>query len=61
MIKIEVADYCNDCMDFDPDVERPQKVYSFNEEIIISDTVVRCANRNRCRNIARYLKKKTEA
>lgn len=61
MIKIEVADYCNDCMDFDPDVERPQKVYSFNEELIISDTVVRCANRNRCRNIARYLKKKTEA
>lgn len=60
MIKIEVADYCNDCMDFDPDVERPQKVYSFNEELIISDTVVRCANRNRCRNIARYLKKKTE-
>lgn len=61
MIRIEVADYCNECMDFDPDVERPQKVYRFDEELTISDTVVRCANRNRCRNIARYLKKKTEA
>ncbi len=60
MIRIEVADYCNECMDFDPDVERPQKAYSFDEELIISDTVVRCTNRNRCRNIARYLKKKTE-
>lgn len=60
MIKIEVADYCNECMDFDPDVERPQKIYSFDEEITISDTVIRCANRNRCRNIARYLKKKME-
>lgn len=60
MIKIEVADYCNECMDFDPDVEMPQKLYNFGEEITISDTVIRCANRNRCRNIARYLKKKTE-
>ena len=47
MIKIEVADYCNECMDFDPDVERPQKLYNFGEEITISDTVIRCANRNR--------------
>ena len=61
MIRLEVADYCNECTDFDPDVERPQKAYSFDEELIISDTVVRCANRNRCRNIVRYLKKKTEA
>lgn len=61
MIRIEVADYCNECMDFDPDVERPQKAYALHEELIISDTVVRCTNRNRCRNIARYLKKKTEA
>lgn len=60
MIKIEVADYCNECMDFDPDVERPQKLYNFGEEITISDTVIRCINRNRCRNIARYLKKKME-
>lgn len=61
MIKIEVADYCNECMDFDPDVERPQKVYTLGEELIVSDTIIRCTNRNRCKNIARYLKKKTEA
>lgn len=50
MITLEVADYCSACMDFDPDVQRPQKAYGL--------TVIRCANRNRCKNIERYLRKK---
>ncbi|EDO61873.1 hypothetical protein CLOLEP_01380 [[Clostridium] leptum DSM 753] len=29
-----------------------------SEEIAISDTVIRCSNRNRCKNIERYLRKK---
>lgn len=37
-------------MDFDPDVQRPQKAYGM--------TVIRCSNRNRCKNIERYLRKK---
>lgn len=53
MITLDVADYCSACMDFDPDVQRPQKAYALNEEIIISDTIIRCANRNRCKNIER--------
>lgn len=44
MITIDVAEYCSACMDFDP--------------IVISDTVIRCSNRNRCKNIERYLRKK---
>lgn len=58
MITIDVAEYCSACMDFDPDVQRPQKAYGMSEEIVISDTVIRCSNRNRCRNIERYLRKK---
>jgi hypothetical protein len=27
MITIDVAEYCSACMDFDPDVQRPQKAY----------------------------------
>ena len=58
MITIDVAEYCSACMDFDPDVQRPQKAYGMSEEIVISDTVIRCSNRNRCKNIERYLRKK---
>lgn len=50
MITIDVAEYCSACMDFDPDVQRPQKAYGM--------TVIRCSNRNRCKNIERYLRKK---
>lgn len=56
MITLDVADYCSACMDFDPDVQRPQKAYGLSEEIVISDTVIRCSNR--CKNIERYLRKK---
>lgn len=58
MITIDVAEYCSACMDFDPDVQRPQKAYGMSEEIVISDTVIRCSNRNRCKNIERYLRKR---
>lgn len=43
MITLDVADYCSACMDFDPDVQRPQKAYGLSEEIVISDTVIRCS------------------
>lgn len=52
MITLDVAEYCSACMDFDPDVQRPQKVYGLDEEIIITDTIIRC------KNIERYLRKK---
>lgn len=45
MITIDVAEYCSACMDFYPDVQRPQKAYGMSEEIVISDTVIRCSNR----------------
>ena len=51
MITLDVADYCSACMDFDPDVQRPQKAYGLSEEIVISDTVIRCSNRNRCKKV----------
>jgi hypothetical protein len=47
-------------MVFDPDVERPQKVYNLIEELIISDTVVRCSRRRTCAGIKRYLEKELQ-
>lgn len=57
MIVLDIQPYCQDCLVFDPDVERPQKVYSLDEELIISDTVIRCSRRKTCAGIKRYLEK----
>lgn len=57
MIILDIQPYCQDCLVFDPDVERPQKVCNLNEELIISDTVIRCSRRRTCAGIKRYLEK----
>lgn len=64
MITIDVAEYCSECLDFQPDVEKPQKLYAditeITEitEITVTDTVIRCENRKRCEHIRRYLERK---
>lgn len=55
MIRLEVQEYCHACSDFEPDVEKSEKYYSCSEEIIMTDTVVRCRYRKRCENLKRYL------
>lgn len=57
MIVLDIQPYCQGCLVFDPDVERPQKVYNLDEELIISDTIIRCSRRRTCAGIKRYLEK----
>lgn len=47
MIRVEVEEYCSECLDFQPDVEKPQKLYADITEITVTDTVIRCENRKR--------------
>lgn len=56
-IQLDIQPYCQGCLVFDPDVERPQKVYNLDEELIISDTIIRCSRRRTCAGIKRYLEK----
>ena len=58
MIRVEVEDYCSECLDFQPDVEKPQKIYAYMDEITVTDTIIRCENRKRCEHIRRYLERK---
>ncbi len=58
MIRVDVKDYCSECMDFEPDVEKPQKIYCGGFESTITDTVIHCKNRRRCDNIRRYFERK---
>lgn len=63
MIKLDVKDYCHSCMDFDPDVVPAHKEFTdWTNEIVLTDTVIRCKNRDRCEAIRRYLERqiKTE-
>jgi hypothetical protein len=55
MIRIDVQDYCQACLDFEPDVEKPKKIYFGNGVIDQTDTVVRCKYRKHCEGIKRYL------
>lgn len=56
MIKVEVEGYCQSCLDFSPDVTEPVKIYAGgDEEITLSDTIIRCEHRRRCAGIKRYL------
>lgn len=45
MIRFEVQEYCHACSDFESDVEKLEKYYSGAEEVIMTDTVVRCRYR----------------
>lgn len=60
MITLDVKPYCQSCLDFEPDVEKPEKLYGESIEYIISDTVIRCRYRKRCEAIKRYLDKQKE-
>lgn len=55
MIRINVEEYCHQCLDFTPEVVGPTKIYAGNEEIVLSDTIIQCEYRKRCANIKRYL------
>lgn len=56
MIRLEIEEYCQWCMDFTPDVTKPQRVLSTsNEEVFQTDTIVQCEHKKRCAGIKRYL------
>lgn len=58
MIKIDVEDYCHQCQDFHPDVIPAYKVTIGNDEVILTDTLVKCEYRKRCASMMRYLTQK---
>lgn len=61
MIRLDIQEYCQGCVDFCPDVERPIRMFGDNDHIIQTDTVVRCEYRGRCEAIKRYLDRQKES
>ena len=61
MIRLEIEEYCQNCLDFLPDVKRPARVEDFSgEDVVLGDTYVRCSNRKRCEAIKRYLERQVK-
>ena len=61
MIRVDVEDYCQQCLDFNPDVTKPEKLYSGDGDITLGDTVIQCKYRKRCAGIKRYLENQSKS
>lgn len=57
MILVEVEDYCQNCLDFEPEASLPELLYTGDrpDPIIIGNTVVRCCFRERCKSIEKHV------
>lgn len=53
MIELKVSNYCQDCPEFDPDVDRD--IFYADGESVKRRTVVFCTHRKRCESIAKTL------
>lgn len=62
MIRLEVEGYCQQCMDFSPEVTKAKRLLGPEGEDLgyLGHTVVRCEHRQRCANIKRYLERQAK-
>lgn len=60
MIELEVEDYCQQCLDFSPDVIRPDRVVLNDGTSIYTNTVVQCKYKKRCAGIKRFLEQQAK-
>ena len=54
-IRLDVADYCQECTDFRAEVKNAEKMYAGINDYILTNTVITCKDKDRCKNLARYL------
>ena len=56
MIRINVEEYCHQCLDFDPDVTLAKRMFTDGgDDTILTDTIIQCEHRRRCEAIKKYL------
>lgn len=60
MIRLDVQDYCQKCSYFEPELEKPQQIYTERGCFELSDMFVKCQYRKRCESIKRYLELDSE-
>lgn len=63
MIRLDIKEYCSNCLDFEPDIIKSERFYQLGlltpdegcTAVTQSDTIVRCKYSKRCEAIKRYL------
>lgn len=60
MIRLNIEEYCHQCLDFTPDVIPPTRSADENGEHIQTDTIIQCKYRKRCAGIKRFLEQQTK-
>ena len=58
MIRVDVEEYCQSCLDFTPDVIKP--IRTTDGESTLTDTIIQCKYRKRCAGIKRYLEQQAK-
>lgn len=59
MIRLEKFEFCDDCPEFEPDVEKPVVLYAGDKPFgEIGDTIIRCEHRHVCEHVAKFFKSK---
>ena len=54
MIRVNVEEYCHQCLDFNPDVIPPIRSVDEKGKHVQTDTIIQCKYRKRCAGIRRY-------
>lgn len=68
MIKLQVQEYCHQCIKFEPEVTDRPETYTYHDEFTdplglrptertMGDTIVRCVHRDLCENLHSFFKK----
>lgn len=60
MIRLEVEPYCQQCLDFSPDVTKPDRLEFGDGTCVYTDTIVKCKYRKRCAGIKRFLEQQAK-
>ena len=60
MIRLVVEDYCQECLDFSPDLIKPERTRTEDGQLSYTDTIVQCKYHKRCSAIKRYLEQKAK-
>ena len=60
MIRVNVEEYWNQCLDFNPDVIPPIRSVDEKGEHTQTDTIIQCKYRKRCSNIKRFLEQQAK-
>lgn len=65
MIRLDIREYCEACLDFEADVTKAEQIKSFinfDEAVTLcqTDTVIRCKYAKRCEGLKRYLEQQAK-